>query len=111
MITNKLAEVVLGLKENQIYRVEIDKTNVKYTAYEVVNGVVNTEDYFIDNINLYEFIHLCKVWADNKGYGILSSPDECFLIEFVVGLVAEWRFQPYMEIQATQWILDNKGKK
>jgi hypothetical protein len=107
MITNELAWVVLGLEENQIYHVAIHKTNVRYAGFEIVNGVINTEDYFIDNINLYEFTHLCKVWAEEKGYGILSSPEECFLIEFTIGLVAEWRYQPYMEIQAAQWILDN----
>jgi hypothetical protein len=107
MITNELVGAVLGLEENEIYHVAIYKTNIRYSGFEIVNGVIDTEEEFYQDINLYEFIHLCKVWAEEKGYGILSSTEECYLIEFTAGLLAEWRYQPYMEIQAAQWILDN----
>jgi hypothetical protein len=110
-ITNELAEAVLDIKDYKVYSVSIYNTNIRIERFRIVSGVIDTEDSSYIDINLYEFIYLCTVWVDKKGYGILSSTWECFLIEFTRGLVAEWRHQPYMEIQAAQWVLDNNKRK
>ena len=108
MISEELLSEVLGIK-------------VEITGKLSNSNICYTDKYFNDDdINIHELSHKCKEWAFNKGYTILTYPKRSELINRkslkVVNICYNTNFEnhkvynPNMDIELCQWILDNKEK-
>ena len=72
------------------------------------------------SINIYELAHMCKEWAKDEGYFILSASDgycvvedtATFTLQFSITRPEELKCLSYPEpeavFKACQWIYDNK---
>jgi len=97
MISKKLLSEVLSEEISVV--VHWEDNYLKYTKSKDV-------PYSLTTINIYELKHLCKEWAYEKGYDIVTGHDNTALIHNEgVGLVEEWCFDDEAIFKACEWIL------
>lgn len=66
MISKELLSEVLGVF---VYNLDFIQDNKQYFKFTSIEG---SQDYQVDNINIYELAHKCKEWAFKRGYGVDS---------------------------------------
>lgn len=115
MTNEELLSEVLNLK------ICIDDTHPYIQSNMLVYDVLDNDEINTNNINIYELAHKCKEWLLDNGYYIKISPfkvelfekdTNCFMRDFYSPIQS--KSIPYdikREIQACQWILDNKETK
>ena len=105
-ISKELFEAVMGFSVESVY---LDNSYVDDFASPEFVWSNNGEQ--IAGISVDTFFFKCKEWAYPYGYTILSSTDECSLIDREgIGLVFEQHYvhEAQAVFNACQWILENK---
>ena len=101
---------------------EVLNKNVKRILHLKVDNQINYEiDAGFRDINIYELAHKCKEYLLDEGYYIIIHPFKVELFEKDTNsFIRAFKYPiqdkaiPYdikREIQACQWILDNKESK
>ena len=115
-ISKELFEKVMGIKlgneHNTGQELMFMKTVVYYTD---ISKKYKLGD-IIDDINIYELVHECKVWAKNKGYVVGTDLDKVNIWSIKERIIVnhfDVDFEDYLEfeIKACQWILENETYK